>query len=184
MPHALIVDADAGEPDALAELVAAEGFTTATGADLREARAQMGRLRPDVVLIDLKLPDGNGMDLFEEPQLPAGTEMILITDDASVEGAVEALRRGATNYLVKPISLQRLKAVLSAPEKSIAVRVGTSLAEADRKLILATLEHCGGVKKRAAQLLGISLKTLYNRLGEYRASAPAPDQTEKPRLTA
>jgi DNA-binding NtrC family response regulator len=48
--------------------------------------------------------------------------------------------------------------------------VGTSLASADKKIILATLEQCGGVKKRAAELLGISLKTLYNRLEEYGSS--------------
>jgi DNA-binding NtrC family response regulator len=45
-----------------------------------------------------------------------------------------------------------------------------SLAEADRQLIFATLDQCGGVKKHAADILGISLKTLYNRLEEYAAS--------------
>jgi len=45
-----------------------------------------------------------------------------------------------------------------------------SLAEADRQLIFATLEQCSGVKKHAAEVLGISLKTLYNRLEEYSAS--------------
>ena len=50
---------------------------------------------------------------------------------------------------------------------TLAIPVGTSLADMDRKLIFATLDLCGGVKKRAADLLGISLKTLYNRLEEY-----------------
>ncbi len=50
---------------------------------------------------------------------------------------------------------------------ALAIPVGTSLAEVDRKLIFATLELCGGVKKRAADILGITLKTLYNRLEEY-----------------
>lgn len=50
---------------------------------------------------------------------------------------------------------------------TLAIPVGTSLAEVDRKLIFATMELCGGVKKRAADLLGISLKTLYNRLESY-----------------
>ena len=50
---------------------------------------------------------------------------------------------------------------------TLAIPVGTSLADVDRKLIFATMELCGGVKKRAADLLGISLKTLYNRLEEY-----------------
>jgi DNA-binding NtrC family response regulator len=50
---------------------------------------------------------------------------------------------------------------------TLEIPVGTSLADVDRRLIFATMELCGGVKKRAADLLGISLKTLYNRLEEY-----------------
>src|SRR5690606_33248612 len=49
----------------------------------------------------------------------------------------------------------------------ILVPVGVPLADANRQLILATLKQCGGVKKAAAEMLGISLKTLYNRLDEY-----------------
>jgi len=53
---------------------------------------------------------------------------------------------------------------------SLVVRVGTPIEEAEKRLILATLEHCAGDKKKAAEMLGISLKTLYNRLNIYRAS--------------
>ncbi|MCH1999132.1 sigma 54-interacting transcriptional regulator, partial [Achromobacter xylosoxidans] len=52
----------------------------------------------------------------------------------------------------------------------VSVPVGETLAEADRRLILATLERCKGVKKQAAAVLGISPKTLYNRLEEYAAA--------------
>jgi DNA-binding NtrC family response regulator len=52
--------------------------------------------------------------------------------------------------------------------------VGVPLADADRRLIFATLEQCGGVKKHAAEVLGISLKTLYNRLEEYAAAGYEP----------
>jgi DNA-binding NtrC family response regulator len=45
--------------------------------------------------------------------------------------------------------------------------IGTSLAAMERKTIFATLEHCSGNKRRAAEVLGVSLKTLYNRLSEY-----------------
>jgi two-component system, NtrC family, response regulator AtoC len=51
---------------------------------------------------------------------------------------------------------------------SLVTRVGTPIAEMERRLILATLEHCDGDKKKAADLLKISLKTLYNRLNEYK----------------
>jgi two-component system, NtrC family, response regulator HydG len=49
----------------------------------------------------------------------------------------------------------------------LQLRVGSTVAEMERRLMLATLEKCGGTKEKAAQMLGISLKTLYNRLREY-----------------
>ncbi|CAG9243346.1 hypothetical protein PCAR4_1340012 [Paraburkholderia caribensis] len=76
---------------------------------------------------------------------------------------------------------------LATPATSSTVNIpfGMSLEEADRQLILATLEQCGGVKVRAADVLGISLKTLYNRLVEYRvtgdengSSDSEPDTTD------
>lgn len=59
--------------------------------------------------------------------------------------------------------------------RHIQVPLGITLAEADRMMIMATLEKCGGVRKDTAQLLGISQKTLYNRLDAYAASAGAHD---------
>jgi len=51
--------------------------------------------------------------------------------------------------------------------ESITIAIGTSMAEAERQLILATLEHFNQQKERTAAALGVSLKTLYNRLKEY-----------------
>jgi DNA-binding NtrC family response regulator len=50
---------------------------------------------------------------------------------------------------------------------TVHVRLGASLAEAERRMILSTLDHCGGDKERAAEILGISIRTVYNRLKEY-----------------
>jgi len=68
---------------------------------------------------------------------------------------------------------------VSAPRQTvvgshISVPIGVPLADADRRLIFATLEQCNGVKKHAAEVLGISLKTLYNRLEEYAAAGHVP----------
>jgi len=49
------------------------------------------------------------------------------------------------------------------------VKVGASLADATKRLILATVSECGGDKRKAAEVLGVSLKTLYNKLKSYRA---------------
>lgn len=55
------------------------------------------------------------------------------------------------------------------PAASLVMQVGTPIAEMERRLILATLDQCEGDKKKAAEILEISLKTLYNRLNEYKA---------------
>ena len=70
---------------------------------------------------------------------------------------------------IGPDSLPLARGIDERPNSSLAVRVGMSIAEAERRLILATLEGCAGDKKQAAETLKISLKTLYNRLNEYKA---------------
>ena len=122
MPHALIVEDDEIAREALDELVRDSGFTTATAGTLRDARIQLTRQQADVVLIDLKLPDGTGMDLVADIEDRRATQVVLITGYASVETAVEALRRGASDYLTKPINLERLRAVLSRVPKSGMLR--------------------------------------------------------------
>ena len=122
MSHALIVEDDANTREALAAVVAQEGFTTAAAGSVKEARVQLVRQRPDVVLMDLNLPDGSGIDLFEDLEDRASIETILITGYASVESAVEALRLGASDYLTKPVNIPRLKAVLSRVPKSGELR--------------------------------------------------------------
>ena len=63
----------------------------------------------------------------------------------------------------------RLRRKSDAPASGLVVKVGTSIAEAERRLVLATLEHFQGDKKKTASVLKISLKTLYNRLNVYHA---------------
>src|SRR6476469_7244359 len=94
MPHVLVVDDDANTRDALAALAQAEGFTTACAGGVEEARIQLVRQRPDVVMMDLQLPDGSGMDLFDDLDDRSNIETVLITGHASVETAIEALRLG------------------------------------------------------------------------------------------
>jgi two-component system response regulator AtoC len=64
---------------------------------------------------------------------------------------------------------------------TITVQVGTSIAEAERQLILATFAHCGHNKERTAAALGISLKTLYNRLKEFANDARAGEEPRRTR---
>ena len=64
MPHVLIIDDEPCVRAVLAEFVKDEGFTVAQANDIREAKIQILRQTPDLVLTDLHLPDGNGIDLF------------------------------------------------------------------------------------------------------------------------
>jgi two-component system response regulator AtoC len=68
----------------------------------------------------------------------------------------------------------------NAPAVAPVLEVGLSLAEARRRLILATMESCGGDKKRAASVLGISLKTLYNQLATYAAKRAKSGPSDVP----
>jgi DNA-binding NtrC family response regulator len=134
MPHVLIVDDDPNTRDALAEIIGADGLTTATAGDLREARIQLVRQTPDVVFTDLKLPDGSGVDLFEDLDPRSGVEIIVITGHATVESAVSALKMGAADYLVKPVNMQRVKSILERLPRpgDLKAQIGTLRGELRR----------------------------------------------------
>ncbi len=113
MPHALAVDDDKNFLSALDELASQVGFETTTVTTLAEAKEEFSKSIPDVVLMDLVLPDGSGFELLRElDSAAASTEVILITGHASVDSAVEALRLGVTDFLLKPIDVERLRRML------------------------------------------------------------------------
>lgn len=123
MPHILIVDDDRDTAQTLCTLVSQEGFTTAAALSLAEARECMAEKKPDVVLLDLVLPDGDGMDLFQDVESRAAIEIVLITGHASIETSVQALRLGAADYLIKPINIKQLKGVLSRIARPTELKV-------------------------------------------------------------
>ena len=126
MPHALVVDDEPDSAEMMAALISTEGFTVATAGSLRDARRQMALQEPDIVLLDLMLPDGNGMQLFDDAKQLANTEVVLITGHASLETSIQALRLGAADYLVKPLNMKQLHGILSRVTKPSTLR-----AEAD-----------------------------------------------------
>jgi DNA-binding NtrC family response regulator len=113
MPYALVVDDDVNFGLGLAEVVTREGFTVKTAGSIKEAKAEISKAVPDVLLVDLHLPDGMGLDLFRDLEGTPATEVVLITGQATVDTAVEAMKRGASDYLVKPVDFTRVKLVLA-----------------------------------------------------------------------
>ena len=113
MAHALIVDDSPSTLESLEQLVKLEGFTTATALTIDQARAELSKQPPDVVLVDLNLPDGSGLNLFDSIGLSeTSPAFVLITGQASLDSAVEALRRGVSDYLTKPLDVERLRKIL------------------------------------------------------------------------
>jgi two-component system, NtrC family, response regulator AtoC len=127
MPVALVVDDDPNSLSALAELVENEGFATVTAGTLADARARLASTPPDVVLVDLMLPDGGGLDILPELDPTHRAEVILITGNATVDSAVAALRIGVLDYLTKPVDVRRLKTVLGNVSRTLALKeeIGT-----------------------------------------------------------
>ena len=113
MPHALIVDDHSATLSSLAEVVEAEGFTVARARTLQDARQQLQTRPPEVILLDLHLPDGEGMSLLDDLDLASAPSVVLMTGQASVVTAIEGLRRGVSDYLTKPIDIGRLRTILS-----------------------------------------------------------------------
>ena len=127
MPVALVVDDDPNSLSALAELVENEGFATVTAGTLADARARLASTPPDVVLVDLMLPDGGGLDILPDLDPTHRAEVILITGNATVDSAVAALRIGVLDYLTKPVDVRRLKTVLGNVSRTLALKeeIGT-----------------------------------------------------------
>ena len=112
-PLALVVDDDDDFCASVAALVEREGFDARVAGSLEQARKVIAEAPPDVVLVDLQLPDGQGADLLGEAMVASDTEFVVVTGNASVESAVEAMREGALDYLTKPFDRSRLTSVLA-----------------------------------------------------------------------
>jgi DNA-binding NtrC family response regulator len=110
---ALIIDDDEDFRSSVAALVSREGFETLLAGSLAEARKLIASGPPDVVLVDLKLPDGLGTELLSEASLASDTEFVVLTVNATIDTAVEAIRDGALDYLTKPFERARLVSALT-----------------------------------------------------------------------
>lgn len=111
----LVVEDDDELAEFLARVLDEEGMTSVRTATLAEARAALGRLHFDLVVLDWMLPDGDGLALCEElAGRPASPPVLMLTARGEVADRVRGLRSGADDYLVKPFEVDELLARLSA----------------------------------------------------------------------
>jgi DNA-binding NtrC family response regulator len=107
--HILIIDDEAALRQILLGTVTRAGYTADTASCVRDAAAKLVRGDVDVALCDIRMPDGDGVELVRSMRTAGiDTQFIMVTAFASMETAVEALRAGAADYMVKPINNEDL----------------------------------------------------------------------------
>ncbi|MFM7341267.1 MAG: response regulator [Betaproteobacteria bacterium] len=110
MANILVVDDELGIRDLLSEILNDEGHQVELAENAAQARAARQRVRPDLVLLDIWMPDTDGVTLLKEWSASGQLNMpvIMMSGHATIDTAVEATRIGAMAFLEKPITLQKL----------------------------------------------------------------------------
>ncbi len=119
MANILVVDDELGIRDLLQEILNDEGHTVEVAENAAQARAARLRDRPDLVLLDIWMPDTDGVTLLKEWSTTGALTMpvIMMSGHATIDTAVEATKIGALAFLEKPITMQKL---LKAVEQGLA----------------------------------------------------------------
>jgi len=109
-PHILVVDDEADIRGLLKEILSEEGYEVDVAANAAQARASRARQIPDLVLLDIWMPDVDGITLLREWSAAAtdGCPVVMMSGHSTVETAVEATRLGAFDFVEKPLSLAKL----------------------------------------------------------------------------
>jgi two-component system response regulator RegA len=153
------------------------------GWEVREAADLVGALRaaehdtPEFVVVDLRLPDGSGLEIVRRLKaLDETTVIIVLTAYGSIATALDALRLGATHYLTKPADVDDLIAGFARPPLAAGdVRVASpdpitdtpSLARVEWEHINRVLADSGGNISEAARRLGLHRRSLQRKLAKY-----------------
>ena len=115
MARILVVDDEIGIRELLSEILYDEGHTIELAENAAQARAARLRVRPDLVLLEIWMPDTDGVTLLKEWNAAGLLDMpvIMMSGHATIDTAVEATKIGAIDFLEKPITLQRLLKTIS-----------------------------------------------------------------------
>src|SRR5207247_7355483 len=113
MRKVLIVDDDRATSAGMADVVEEWGYEAEVADTVKAGWAAISKLVPDVSIVDLKLPDGSGLDLLHRiKETYPDVSVIILTGHATVDSAVKALKVGAEEYVSKPVELPRLQCIL------------------------------------------------------------------------
>jgi len=169
----LIVDDDRVLRDRLARALRDRGHDVVTAAGVGEALEIARTTRPARAVVDLRMPDGSGLELVKALRgLDEAIEIVVLTGYGSIATAVEAIRLGATYYLHKPADADD---ILTSFARGAAPPLATSeadhptpsLARAEWEHINRVLVDCGGNVSLAARRLGLHRRSLQRKLQKY-----------------
>jgi PAS domain S-box-containing protein len=146
-PRVLIVDDEASFRSTFADILATRGYECKTAASVSEAIANIERESADIYLIDLKLPDGTGLDILTKVrEVHPSAETIILTGFSSLSTAVQSLNLGAFGYLEKPYNIDRLFITL---ERAL-----------DRQRLVRRLHHSEAAYSGLFQASGVAIFSL------------------------
>ncbi|MDR2733275.1 MAG: sigma-54 dependent transcriptional regulator [Spirochaetota bacterium] len=130
----LIVDDDRAIAESLAEALAGRGVECTTVNDGRRALEQLASGHFDIALLDLVMPEKNGIEvLAEAKQFGCAAEFVVITGFGSIETAIEAMKQGASDYLTKPVNLEELRLIVRRVAENSGIKKENARL---RKLVL------------------------------------------------
>ena len=129
----LIVEDEDNERTGLAELISAWGYKTETARDGLEALEKIAAWVPSIVVTDLKMPRMGGMELIERlDSQPQSMAVVVVTAQGTIDSAVEAMKKGANDFIQKPIDTIRLRSILQ--NLSTLIETRTELEVTRKKL--------------------------------------------------
>ncbi len=178
MANILVVDDEHGIRDLLWEILNDEGHNVELAENAAQARAARTRDRPDLVLLDIWMPDTDGVTLLKEWSSNGLLTMpvIMMSGHATIDTAVEATKIGALAFLEKPITLQKL---LKAVEQGLArSSLHKSMAAAASRPIAMPVEVTGYVQPPVAGPVDVGLQSSQNFLLD-KPLREARDEFEK-----
>jgi two-component system, NtrC family, response regulator HydG len=129
----LVIDDDAAHADAVADSLARVGYDCTVATSGADGMAMLDRDAFEVIVTDLRMKDSTGLDVLAQAKetLP-DAEVIVVTGHGTVQSAVEAMQQGAFNYLLKPLDLKQLRAVVDNAARNQHLRRAN--AELSRRL--------------------------------------------------
>jgi two-component system response regulator RegA len=166
----LLVDDSLLLRERLAQAFRDRGFVVHTAKDYDSGMAGARELRPDLAVVDLRMPGRSGLDLVRDlRQLNAATQVLVLSGFGSIATAIDAIRLGAVNFLPKPADADDILAAFARGDAEPLSPANTdhdvpSLARAEWEHIHRVLADCGGNISEAARRLGIHRRSLQRKL--------------------